>query len=410
MTRTSIEGLPPMFPGGNRIGADEEAAVLDVLRSKRLFRYYGAIEGPSAVAAFETDLAEQLGTTHAIAVASGTTALTAALAAAGVGPGHQVIVPAYTWVATAAAVVAVGAVPVIAEVDDTLTIDVADAATLVNERTRAIIPVHMRGAAADMTSVMDMARRRDLVVIEDAAQAMGGRFDGRRLGSIGDLGCFSLQYNKIITCGEGGVVSTDDAELHARALMYHDVAAGMRDEAAGVPGFYGITCRMSELQGAVAGVQLRRLDAIIAACRAHRARIVDIIADAARSKGIRLRASHDEAGDTAIALILLCPEARVAGLLTSMLQQAGLDAEILFDPEVVDLHVAPHWRPILETRTWSAQGPWADQVGDYVYGPERWSGTVQRLSRTVHLDISPDLTTEQVDLVAGALRGALTTL
>ncbi len=279
MTRTPIEGLPPMFPGGNRIGAEEEAAVLEVLRAKRLFRYYGVVEGPSAVEAFERDVAERLGVTHAIAVASGTTALTTALAAAGVGPGDQVIVPAYTWVSTAAAVVAVGAVPVIAEVDETLTIDVADAASLVNERTKAIIPVHMRGAAADMAAVMEMARRHDLVVIEDAAQAMGGSFAGRRLGTIGDVGCFSLQYNKIITCGEGGIVTTNDARLHARALMYHDVAAGMRGEAAGGAGFFGITCRMSELQGAVAGVQLRRLDDIIAACRAHRARIVELIAD-----------------------------------------------------------------------------------------------------------------------------------
>jgi dTDP-4-amino-4,6-dideoxygalactose transaminase len=410
MTRTPIEGLPPMFPGGNRIGAEEEAAVVEILRSKRLFRYYGAIEGPSAVAAFEADLAQRLGTTHAIAVASGTTALVAALAAAGVGPGDQVIVPAYTWVSTAAAVVAVGAVPVIAEVDDSLTIDVVDAAALVNERTRAIIPVHMRGAAADMVSVVDMARRNDLVVIEDAAQAMGGSFGGRRLGTIGDIGCFSLQYNKIITCGEGGIVTTDDAELHARALMYHDVAASVRDEAAGVSGFYGITCRMSELQGAVAGVQLGRLDDIIAACRVNRARIVDRIIDAARDRDIRLRASHDEHGDTGIALILLCPEARVADVLARRLQQVGLDAEILFDPEVVDLHVAPHWRPILEARTWSARSPWPEQAGDFAYGPARWSSTVQRLSRAVHLDVSPDLTTEQVELVAGALRETLLTL
>jgi 8-amino-3,8-dideoxy-alpha-D-manno-octulosonate transaminase len=410
MSRKPIEGLPPMFPGGNRIGAEEEAAVLKVLRSKRLFRYYGAVEGPSTVEAFERDVAQLLGATHAIAVASGTTALTTALAAAGVGPGDQVIVPAYTWVSTAAAVVAVGAVPVIAEVDETLTIDVADAATLVNERTKAIIPVHMRGAAADMRSVMDMARRHDLVVIEDAAQAMGGSFAGRRLGTIGDIGCFSLQYNKIITCGEGGIVTTNDAGLHARALMYHDVAAGMRVEAVDRTGFYGITCRMSELQGAVAGVQLRRLDEIIAACRAKRERIVDLITHPARSKGVRLRGSHDEAGDTAIALVLLCPEPQIAGVLVRTLQGDGIDAEVLFDPEVADLHVAPHWRYILEARTWSTRGPWSEQAGDFTYGPERWSSTVKHLSSSVHIDISPDLTSRQVELVGAALRDALANL
>lgn len=410
MTRTPIEGLPPMFPGGYRIGAEEEAAVLEVVRSKRLFRYYGAVEGPSTVAAFERDVAEQLGVTHAVAVASGTTALTTALAAAGIGPGDQVIVPAYTWVSTAAAVVAVGAVPVIAEVDATLTIDVADAESLVNERTKAIIPVHMRGAAADMRAVMEMAARHDLFVIEDAAQAMGGSFAGRRLGTIGDIGCFSLQYNKIITCGEGGIVTTNDAGLHARAMMYHDVAASLRSDAAGAAGFYGITCRMSELQGAVAGVQLRRLDDILAACRANRARILELIADAARSKGIRPRGNHDEAGDTAIALILLCPGPQVAGLLARTLGESGLAAEVLFDAAVTDLHVAPHWRYILEARSWSTRGPWSDQPGEFTYGPERWSSTVRHLSCAVHIDISPDLTPRQVELVGGALRDGIVTL
>ena len=357
--------------------------------------------------AFEAAVGNRLGTSHAIAVASGTTALTAALAAAGIGPGDQVIVPAYTWVSTAAAVVAVGAVPVIAEVDDSLTIDAADAATLVNDRTRAIIPVHMRGAAADMDAVMELARRHDLVVIEDAAQAIGGSFGGRSLGTIGDLGCFSLQFNKIITCGEGGIVTTDDAALAARALMYHDVAASVRAEDAGVPGFYGITCRMSELQGAVAGVQLGRLDDIIAACRANRGRIVEHIADIARDKSIEVRRNHDEAGDTAIALILLCPETEMARTIADRLQARGVDAEHMFDPAVVDLHMAPHWRPILEQRTWSDRGPWDQQAGEYSYGPERWTRTVEHLSRAVHLDISPDLTPTQIDLVGGALREAL---
>ncbi len=407
MTRTPIGGLPPMFPGGLRIGAEEEAAVLEVLRSKRLFRYYGAVDGPSAVEAFETDFAARLRATHAVAVASGTTALTAALAAAGIGPGDQVIVPAYTWVSTPAAVVAVGAVPVMAEVDDSLTIDVADAETLINERTRAIIPVHMRGAAADMASVMELARRQGLVVIEDTAQAMGGRFHGRALGTIGDLGCFSLQYNKIITCGEGGVVTTHDPDLHTRVQMYHDVAAGLREESAGAPAFYGITCRMSELQGAVAGTQLRKLDGIIADCRANRARILDLVGDEIQRLGIRLRANHDQDGDTAIAMILLCPETQMAGTLARRLQEWGIEADVIYDPEVVDLHMAPFWRPILEARTWSTRSPWSEQSGAFAYGPERWSGTIDRLGRAVHIDISPDLTAEQVEAVAGALREVL---
>ena len=410
MTRAKIQGLPPMYPGGVRIGPEEEAAVIEVLRSKRLFRYYGAIDGPSAVEAFETSFADQIGSRHALAVASGTTALTTALAAAAIGPGDQVIVPAYTWVSTAAAVLAVGAVPVIAEVDEALGIDAVDAESLVNERTRAIIPVHMRGASADMTAVLDLAQRHDLVVIEDAAQAMGGRYQGQRLGSIGQIGCFSLQYNKIVTCGEGGVVVTDDPDLHARALMYHDVAAGMRPEAAGLPGFYGITCRMSELQGAVAGVQLERLDAIIAACRANRSRIMDTVRHTAGRKEVHFRASHDEAGDTAIALILECPDAKRAHFLADTLREQGIGADVMFDPQSPDLHIAPHWGPILETRSWSRRSPWAEQGTEFRYGPERWQRTCALLSRAVEIDVSPDLTPEQVEQVADALDEALAAL
>ncbi len=410
MTQTKINDLPPMYPGGNRIGPEEEEAVLAVLRSKRLFRYYGATDGPSEVEAFEGNLAELIGSRHAVAVASGTTALTTALAAASVGPGDQVIVPSYTWVSTAAAVVAVGAVPALAEVDDSLTIDVHDAETLINGRTRAIIPVHMRGAAADMAAVNKLAQEHDLVVIEDAAQAMGGRFGDQRLGSIGHIGCFSLQYNKIITCGEGGVVVTDDHDLHARALMYHDVAASQRVDTASTPAFYGINCRMSELQGAVARVQLDRLDAILAACRANRSRIVETIRDEAARKDVRIRASHDEAGDTAIALILLCPEVPRAKALVDTLRATGIDTMVMFDPQVPDLHVAYHWSPILELRGSSGHGPWAEQDGEFTYGPQRWVRTTDLLSRAVHLDISPDLTSEQVGQVASALDDALASL
>ena len=264
---------PPMFPGGNRIGPEEEEAVLRVVRSKRLFRYYGTIDGPSEVEAFEVALAQVLSSRHALAVGSGTLALMTALAAAGVGRGDHVIVPAYTWVSTAAAVLAVGAIPVIAEVDETLTLDIEDAERRITARTKAIVPVHMRGAPADMDGVRQVADRHGLVIVEDAAQAIGGSFGGRRLGTIGHLGCFSLQYNKIITCGEGGAVVTDDPVLHDRALMFHDVAATQRKPMGGTPEFFGVVCRMSELQGAVAAVQLRRMDDIVVDCRTNRAQI-----------------------------------------------------------------------------------------------------------------------------------------
>ena len=125
--------------------------------------------------------------------------------------------------------------------------------------------------------------------------------------------------------------------------------------------------------------------------------------------GIRLRVSHDEAGDTAIALILLCPDPRMAQALAARLRPAGIGAEVMYEPDVVDLHMAPYWRPILEERSWSDHTPWSEQTGEFSYGPERWSRTIDYLSRALHLDISPDLTDEQSAAIAAELRDALAT-
>jgi dTDP-4-amino-4,6-dideoxygalactose transaminase len=241
-----------------RLGAEEEKAVVDVLRSKRLFRYYGPGSGGSKVDEFEGAFARHLGTGRAVAVSSGSAALVCGLAALGVGPGDEVIVPAYTWIASAGAVVAAGAVPVLAEIDQSLTLDAGDAESKITHRTRAIMPVHMRGAPCEMHRIMRLARSRGLKVLEDVAQATGGSFRGQRLGSIGDAGAFSFQFNKIITCGEGGIASTRDAEIHERILMYHDVIGGLRN---GIPKgriLNGLNFRMSELHGAIMLVQLRR--------------------------------------------------------------------------------------------------------------------------------------------------------
>ncbi|HEU5088941.1 MAG TPA: aminotransferase class I/II-fold pyridoxal phosphate-dependent enzyme, partial [Roseiflexaceae bacterium] len=175
---------PSMYPGGNAIGAEEEQAVIEVIRSKRLFRYYGPNPGPSRAAELEQAFAAHMGASHAVAVTSGTAALMCALMGVGVGPGDEVIVPAYTWIASASAVAMVGAIPILAEVDESLTLDPEDAERKITRRTRAILPVHMRGAPARMDALLDVAARHGLRVIEDAAQANGGSFQGRRLGSI----------------------------------------------------------------------------------------------------------------------------------------------------------------------------------------------------------------------------------
>jgi 8-amino-3,8-dideoxy-alpha-D-manno-octulosonate transaminase len=274
----------PMFPGGLEIGEEEKREVLEVLDNKYLFRYYGPQESPSKVKALEEAYARYTGSRHCLALNSCTSALITGLVAAGVGPGDEVIVPSYTFFATCAAVVAARAIPIVAEVDKSLTMDPADFEKKISPRTKAVIPVHMRGVPAKIEKIVEIARRRKLVVIEDVAQANGGTYHGKPLGSFGDIGCFSLQFHKIITSGEGGILVTNSDLLYTRAQAYHDVAACWRKDRFAPPEFegeifFGVNFRMSELTGAVALAQFRKLDLILSRMRANKKRIKDRIRD-----------------------------------------------------------------------------------------------------------------------------------
>ena len=242
---------PPMYPGGMAIAAEEEEAVMEVLRAKRLFRYFGPGEAESQASQLEQTFAEMKGARYANAVTSGTAALICGLHGIGIGPGDEVIVPAYTWIASASAVVAVGGVPVIAEVDETLLLDPADVERKITPYTKAIMPVHMRGAPCPMDELVALANRRQLKVIEDVAQANGGSYKGRALGTFGDVGCFSLQFNKIITSGEGGMVITDDESIWKRVNMYHDVIGALNLGFDSSELLCGVNYRMPELLAAV---------------------------------------------------------------------------------------------------------------------------------------------------------------
>ena len=301
--------LPLMYPGGNRIGQEEEDAVVEVIRSKRLFRYYGPNPGPSKVADLEKAFAAHMGTTFGLAVTSGTGALICSLTGIGIGPGDEVIVPAYTWIASASAVFAVGGVPIPAEVDESLTLDAADVERKITAHTKAIMPVHMRGGPCQMDALMAVARKYGLKVIEDSAQADGASYHGKRLGSIGDVGAFSLQFNKIITSGEGGIVITNTREVFNRAVMFHDVIGGSRNNIPEDEILPGVNFRMTELQAAVALVQLGRLDGLLDQMRQRKAMLKNAMYSVAQRKGITFRTENDPDGDAAICLVFFLPEA-----------------------------------------------------------------------------------------------------
>lgn len=399
---------PSMYPGGNEIGAEEEQAVLEALRAKRLFRYYGPNPGPSQAEELEKEFAAHTGARRALAVTSGTAALICGLRGLGIGPGDEVIVPGYTWIASAAAVLAVGAVPVVAEVDESLTLDPADAEARITPYTKAIMPVHMRGMPCNMDAFVELAQRKGLKLIEDTAQADGASFHGRRLGTIGDVGCFSLQFNKIITSGEGGMVITSDDEVWKRAVMWHDVIGGLRGDFPRDEILWGINFRMSELQAAVARVQLRRLNGLLTAMRARKAMLQGAVAPIAAGKGVAFPTAHDAEGDASVCMILLAPDVAAANRMSAALNAEGVGAGVMYRPESVDYHIYSHWIPIVGHRNWSDEGgPWRSAHREVSYGPEVAPRTLDLLGRAVHLDINPLYTNEDVEETAEAVAKVL---
>jgi 8-amino-3,8-dideoxy-alpha-D-manno-octulosonate transaminase len=376
---------PPMFPGGMEVGGEELAALGRVIESKNLFRYYGVGEGPDEVASFEREFAAHFGAKHALMVNAGSSALICALIGAGVGEGDEVIVPAYTWNATPNAVLATRALPVLAEVDESLTLDPADVERRITPRTRAILPVHMRGAPAAMDVLAEIAERHQLVLVEDVCQAAGASFRGRRLGTFGDAGAFSLQFNKIITTGEGGVLLTDRDDLLDLALDVHDCANSVR-RGAGLPKYPGFNFRASELMGAVARVQLTRLDGLLGRMRANHAALMERVGGL---PGLTLRANDDD-GDAGIALIAFAGSADHAREAVDALKAEGVLAMRIYDPDTPDLHVYPYWAPVLEA---------IERAGRPAPDCPR---TLELLERSIHMDVSPLCDEQDLEEIAFA--------
>ncbi len=399
----------PMFPGALEIGREEKKEVLQVLKNKYLFRYYGPRECPSKVKALEDEYARFTGSKHALALNSCTSALISGLVAAGVGPGDEVIVPSYTFFATCAAVVAARAIPIVAEVDGSLTMDPADFEKKISPRTKAVIPVHMRGMPARIDTIVDIAQNKGIVVIEDVAQANGGTYKGKPLGSFGDIGCFSLQFHKIITSGEGGVLVTSSDLLYTRAQAYHDVAACWRKDRFAPPEFegeifFGVNYRMSELTGAVALAQFRKLDGILARMRRNKKLIKDRLAGLS---GIAFREATDARGDTAICLVFYLERSAQVEEFVKALRAEGVEAGGIYNKGVPDWHIYPHWKMLIEkmmpTKTGcpfncSLSGPVPD------YRADDCPRTMEWLGRSVHLDIPPQLKEKDCAQIAEAIR------
>ena len=263
--RLAVEGGTPVrteaLPLEPDITEDEVEAVLDVMRSRRLSQLAGKY-----VEDFEVEFARYIGTRYAVAANSGTSALSLAVAALRIGTGDEVVLPPYTFVATANGILQQNAIPIFADIEKaTFNLDPGKLEARISEKTRAIMPVHMMGYPCDMDAIMEIARKHNLFVIEDSAQAAGAEYKGRKAGSIGDVGCFSFYMNKNMTSGEGGMLVTNDADVAERAMTFRNHCRPAISNVPNVPAYnlftgIGWNFRMSSLQAVIGRSQLKRLD------------------------------------------------------------------------------------------------------------------------------------------------------
>ena len=406
--RVRTEPLP-VGRGLSVFGAEEMAAAVEVLESRSLFRYYGP-QLLRKVEAFERAAIDALGARHAVATSSGTAALRAGLAALGVGCGDEVIVPSLTFIATINAVVVSGAVPIFAEIDDTLGLDPADVAAKITSRTACIIPVHLDNGACDMDPLMQVARQHGVPVLEDAAQAMGMRYKDRPLGTIGDLGAFSLQLEKNVTSGEGGLLLTNDESLFLRAACYQDQGGQFVTSSGAARGrdypdpFVGENLRMTEIAGAIAEVQLRKLPALLASMRAHAAAIQASIADL---DGITFR--RDPGGDGSGSSVgIFLPAADLATRFIQAMRAEGVPVGQLYGGQPV--YLTPS---IVDKRTASGKGgPWncAEHPTSVKYGPGLCPQTEDIAARSVLIPVNAAYTEADCADVAAAVHKVLSAI
>ena len=378
--------LPPMYPGATFIDEAEQNSVKKVLESKSLFRYYGP-KFLNITGEFERALSSYLGTKYVLGVNSGTSALHCALTGVGVGAEDEVIIPAYAWVSCPCAVIAAKARPVLANIDKSLTLDPKEIENKVSERTKAVMAVHIRGVGCDMDPIMKIARKYELKVVEDVAQAAGGTYHGKKLGSIGDVGTFSFQLNKIISAGEGGAVATDDPVIYERAVMLHDAGAPYRGQITSRDFIPGVNYRMNEVIAAIMIEQLKKIDKIILAMKKNKKKIKEEISDI---EGIEFRHLPDPEGDTSVCLVFYLPTAEKAREFQRALHaeniyvSSGGYPPVIYDPEVFDGHVFVHWKHIFKN---------LDKI------MSKYSQTLDILGRAVHLDISPLFTESDIESI-----------
>ena len=409
--KLAIDGGTPVRPellrggfhGSAEIDRQEIDTVLNVLHKKRLFRFLKEGSEESESAKIEAWYRERLGKKYALAVNGGTASLICAMFGIDAGPGDEVIIPAYTYVATAAAVIASGAVPVIAEVDASLNMDPHDLERKITPHTKAIVPVHMRGVQARLDEIMAIADRHALAVIEDVAQSNGATYKGRPLGTFGKIGCFSFQQYKIITSGEGGLMVTDDELCYDRGRMQHDCAARFW-EGAGTRSYdftiSGENYRFPEMSAGLVWAQRERLDTILQRCRAVKHHIAEDVSDI---KDITMQDVPDPSGECGITFTFFVPDGDIARRFSEALKAENIRCGTVYDNSIPDRHIYANWPFMMSGLAEDRRAPWKSPFyeGDIDgYSPDQCPQSLEYLGRAIMISIDQFFTLEDADMVA----------
>lgn len=313
-------------PGAYMFGKEEVDAVMEVMQSGYLFRYGSENETAflHKVSTLEKRFAGYCNASYGLATSSGTSSLVASVIALGLKPGDEIIIPAYTFVASYSSVIFPGIIPVLAEIDESLTIDPDDIEKRITPRTKAIMPVHMLGNPCNMDRIMAIARKHNLLVLEDSCQAAGASYKGRKVGTIGNIGAYSLNIFKTINSGDGGLVVTNDRTLYETAFGVHD--QGHKPSRLGVEvgsrNVLGLNFRMNELTAAVALVQLGKLDMILSILRKKKAYFKSLISEAG---GFKFRTLNDPDGECATLCTVIFDSTEKAKKVSSILGSKTVD-------------------------------------------------------------------------------------
>ena len=398
------------MPGYEFFGDEERKQIDDVMNTGILMRYGfdAQRKGNWKAKELEQKIAETFGCKYAQLTSSGTAALTTAMAALGIGFGDEVIMPAFTFVASFEAVISVGAIPVLVDIDESLTLDPNAVRAAITSKTKCIMPVHMCGSMADIDALKNICKEHNLILLEDACQSIGATYKGKHVGTIGDAGTFSFDFVKTITCGEGGAVLTNNEDVYINCDGYTDHGHDHKgaDRGADMHPFVGYNYRISELHAAIGVAQIGKLEKFLSIQRKNNGLLKSILNSVPE---ISFRKIHDEEGDSCSFLSWFLPDAEITSSVVAELKSQNILAGNFYWFEN-NWHYIRKWDHLKNNRFLNTQNEQLQQQLQK-YSTHPFTASDGIMSRCISTAISLTWTEEQImekgEKIAGVIKNVL---